>query len=282
MQRFSAVTDPCHQAAGGGARRRSYRRERPQAQLIELGERTHPLMKQIYDSALGTRSLAASIKTGELGSLRLALSHTIEFDPLIPHVKELKRLFVRLELKLLRGTTTEVLDLLKNAEVEHLPPISRSNRSVSIAGPCSTRAFASSSTAGTDWHPDRRSPTWGGADSAIPIQRARKADENAAQQSRYGATKSTRRATSSCFSKQGSALQSSLGALRYPQRSPARRSAGSISGAPSTFTRQLAASAPHPSPRFSRCCAPQTGHSAKIEPQFFSAASRSSTAMRFR
>src|SRR5437879_4399645 len=95
-----------------------FRRERPQAQLTELGERMHPLMKQIYDSALGARSLASSIKTGEMGSLRLALSHTVEFDLLIPHINELRRLFARLELRILRGTAAEVLELLKDGEVE--------------------------------------------------------------------------------------------------------------------------------------------------------------------
>jgi DNA-binding transcriptional LysR family regulator len=95
-----------------------FRRERPQTQLTELGERMHPLMQQIYDSALGARSLASSIKTGELGSLRLALSHSVELDLLVPSINELKRLFARLELKLLRGTAAEVLELLKNGEVE--------------------------------------------------------------------------------------------------------------------------------------------------------------------
>jgi DNA-binding transcriptional LysR family regulator len=95
-----------------------FRRERPQTQLTELGERMHPLMKQIYDSALGARSLASSIKTGELGSLRLALSHSIELDLLVAHISEVRRLFGRLELKLLRGTAAQVLELLKNGEVE--------------------------------------------------------------------------------------------------------------------------------------------------------------------
>src|SRR5260370_36359727 len=95
-----------------------FRRERPQAQLTELGERMHPLMKQIYDSAVGARSLASSIKTGELGSLRLALSHTVELDLLVPHINELRRLFARLELKLRRGTAAEVLELLRNGKAE--------------------------------------------------------------------------------------------------------------------------------------------------------------------
>jgi DNA-binding transcriptional LysR family regulator len=95
-----------------------FRRERPHAQLTELGERMLPLMKQIYDSALGARSLASSIKSGELGSLKLALSHTVGLDLLIPHINELRRLFDRLELKLRRGSGTQVLELLKAGEAE--------------------------------------------------------------------------------------------------------------------------------------------------------------------
>ena len=95
-----------------------FRRERPQVQLTDLGERMLPLMKQIYDSALGARSLASAIKSKELGSLKLALSHSVEFDLLIPHIKELKRLFAHLQLRLLRGSAAEVLELLKRGEVE--------------------------------------------------------------------------------------------------------------------------------------------------------------------
>src|SRR2546422_3573744 len=52
-----------------------FRRERPHAQLTELGERMHPLLKQCYESAVGARLLATSFKSGEVGSLRLAISH---------------------------------------------------------------------------------------------------------------------------------------------------------------------------------------------------------------
>jgi DNA-binding transcriptional LysR family regulator len=47
-----------------------FRRECPQAQSTELGERMLPLLKQCYESALGARSLASAIKTGEIGTLR--------------------------------------------------------------------------------------------------------------------------------------------------------------------------------------------------------------------
>jgi DNA-binding transcriptional LysR family regulator len=95
-----------------------FRRERPQAQLTELGQRMLPLLKQCYESAISARSLATAIKKGEVGSLRLALSRTIDPSLVTPHVVELGKLFDGLELKLLRGTASEVLEYLKQGEVE--------------------------------------------------------------------------------------------------------------------------------------------------------------------
>ena len=95
-----------------------FRRERPQAQLTELGQRMLPLLKQCYESANSARSLATAIKKGEVGSLRIALSRTIDPSLVTPHVIELGKLFEGLELKLLRGTSSEVLDYLKQGEVE--------------------------------------------------------------------------------------------------------------------------------------------------------------------
>ena len=95
-----------------------FRRERPQAQLTELGQRMHPLLKQCYESALGVRSLAAAINSGEIGSLKLALSRTINLDLLTPHFAELSHLFKRIEVKLLRGTSPEIVGLLKSGEAD--------------------------------------------------------------------------------------------------------------------------------------------------------------------
>jgi DNA-binding transcriptional LysR family regulator len=95
-----------------------FRRERPQAQLTELGQRMLPLLKQCYESALSARSLASAIKKGEVGSLRLALSQTIDPALVMPHVIELGKLFSGLELKLYRGTSAEILAQLKRGEAE--------------------------------------------------------------------------------------------------------------------------------------------------------------------
>lgn len=95
-----------------------FRRERPHAQLTELGERMLPLLKQCYDSAIGARTLASSMKSGEVGALRLALSRSISMELLTPFLHELTRVFKGLQLQLLRGTAAEVLELLKKGEAE--------------------------------------------------------------------------------------------------------------------------------------------------------------------
>jgi DNA-binding transcriptional LysR family regulator len=93
-------------------------RERPHAQLTDLGRRMEPLLRQCYDSALGARSLASSIKSGEIGSLRIALSATIDTTLLMPHIVELRKHFARLEVKLLRGSTAQIAEVMKAGKAE--------------------------------------------------------------------------------------------------------------------------------------------------------------------
>jgi DNA-binding transcriptional LysR family regulator len=95
-----------------------FRRERPAAQLTELGQRMHPLLKQCYDAATGARQLASSFKSGEVGALRIALTHSVDLALLIPHLDQIKRLFNRLEFQFLRGSSMEVGGFLKKGEVE--------------------------------------------------------------------------------------------------------------------------------------------------------------------
>lgn len=95
-----------------------FRRERPHAQLTELGQRMLPHLRQCYDSAMNARSLAAAMKKGEVGSLQLALSSTIDPALVTLHVVELGKVFDSLDLKLLRGSASEVLDHLKKGEAE--------------------------------------------------------------------------------------------------------------------------------------------------------------------
>src|SRR3974390_310592 len=94
-----------------------FRRKRP-AGLTELGQRMHPLLKQCYDSAVGARSLASSLKSGEIGALRMALTHSIDLSLLIPFLSQIKRKFNRLEFRFLRGNSREVTEMLKKGEAE--------------------------------------------------------------------------------------------------------------------------------------------------------------------
>jgi DNA-binding transcriptional LysR family regulator len=129
-----------------------FRRERPQAQLTELGQRMYPLLKQCYESALGARSLASAIKSGEVGTLRLALSRTINLEPLTRHLAELNRLFNRLELKLLRGTGRRLSSFSSLGRPSSLSPRTWVKAgSVSIAGRSSPRSSDSSSTPSIHW-----------------------------------------------------------------------------------------------------------------------------------
>jgi DNA-binding transcriptional LysR family regulator len=95
-----------------------FRRERPHAQMTELGQRMAPMLQQCYDSAVGARSLAFSIRSGEIGSLRVALSHTIDLTILLPHIVELRKHFKHLQLKLWRGTAAETAEFLKKGQAE--------------------------------------------------------------------------------------------------------------------------------------------------------------------
>ena len=95
-----------------------FRRERPHAQLTELGQRMLPLLRQCYDSALGARSLASAMKSGEVATLRLALSDSIDIALLMPHLFELYSHYRSMDIKLLRGTAPEVAELLKTGQAE--------------------------------------------------------------------------------------------------------------------------------------------------------------------
>lgn len=95
-----------------------FRRERPAAQLTELGQRMLPLLQQCYDAAVGARSLASSFKSGEVGSLRIALTESVDLSLLIPHLDEIKKHFKGLELRFLRGSSKDVAEYLKSGDAE--------------------------------------------------------------------------------------------------------------------------------------------------------------------
>jgi DNA-binding transcriptional LysR family regulator len=89
-------------------------RERNLSHLTELGQRVLPMLRQCYETAVSAKSVAASIGNGDVVPLSVALSHTIGLKPFEPILQELSRVFPGLQLKLHRGSRSEVIDHLKS------------------------------------------------------------------------------------------------------------------------------------------------------------------------
>ena len=94
-----------------------FRRECPQAKLTELGQRMHPLLKQCYESALGARSLAAAIQSGEVGALKSPVAYD-QSGVAAPHLTELSGCSTGLQVECLRGTAPQVVEFLKAGDAE--------------------------------------------------------------------------------------------------------------------------------------------------------------------
>jgi DNA-binding transcriptional LysR family regulator len=94
------------------------RREGRNTHLTDLGNRMQPLLQQCYDSALTAKTLATKIKKGEVSSLSIAVSRTLDLELILSVLSEMHRSFSGLQLKLRRGTGAQIAAMLKNGDVE--------------------------------------------------------------------------------------------------------------------------------------------------------------------
>ena len=94
------------------------RRERNLSNLTELGQRVLPMLRQCYETAVAAKAMAVSMRNQEVVPLSLALSHTIGLKPFEPMLQALAGAFPGLELKLHRGSRSEVVDYLKAGTAE--------------------------------------------------------------------------------------------------------------------------------------------------------------------
>jgi len=94
------------------------RRERALSHLTELGQRMLPMLRQCYETALTAKMVAASIRKGEAAPLSVAVSQTVALRPFTPALRELSRAFPGLQLKLRRGSNSEVAQYLKTGAAE--------------------------------------------------------------------------------------------------------------------------------------------------------------------
>ncbi|MFM9977878.1 MAG: LysR family transcriptional regulator [Sphingomonadaceae bacterium] len=94
------------------------RREGRLSHLTDLGNRMLPLLQQCFDAALAAKSIAAKVKKGEVPTLTLAVSRTLDLDHLMRLLSEMHRSFAGLQLRLRRGTGAQIAAMLKNGEVD--------------------------------------------------------------------------------------------------------------------------------------------------------------------
>jgi DNA-binding transcriptional LysR family regulator len=100
------------------------RREGRLSHLTELGQRMEPLLRQCHEGAASAKALARAVQAGDIATLALAVSHTIASELPLVVLGELYRAFPSLQLKIRRGSASEISRLLKEGEAD-----------VAIAGP---------------------------------------------------------------------------------------------------------------------------------------------------
>jgi DNA-binding transcriptional LysR family regulator len=94
------------------------RRERALSHLTELGQRMLPMLRQCYETAHAAKMVAASIRKGEAAPLSMAVSHTVALNRFTTTLRELSRAFAGLQLKMHRGSGSEIAEFLKSGTVE--------------------------------------------------------------------------------------------------------------------------------------------------------------------
>jgi DNA-binding transcriptional LysR family regulator len=94
------------------------RREGRLSHLTDLGSRMLPLLSQCYESALGAKALAAKVRSGDVATLAVGVSLTLDVSLLIAALTELQRAFAGLQLVIRRGNGGQIAEWLKNGEIE--------------------------------------------------------------------------------------------------------------------------------------------------------------------
>lgn len=94
------------------------RREGRLSHLTDLGKRMLPLLRQCYDSALSAKALAKSLQKGEIAALNLAVAKTFDISLLLPALNEMYAAFPDIQLKLKRGASSEIRQMLEKGDAD--------------------------------------------------------------------------------------------------------------------------------------------------------------------
>jgi DNA-binding transcriptional LysR family regulator len=94
------------------------RREGRLSHLTDLGTRMLPLLTQCYDSALNAKALAAKVRSGDVATLAVGVSLSLDVSLLLSSLAELQRAFPGLQLMIRRGNGSQIAEWLKNGDIE--------------------------------------------------------------------------------------------------------------------------------------------------------------------
>lgn len=94
------------------------RREGRLSHLTDLGTRMLPLLTQCYESAQNAKILAAKVKSGDIATLAVGVSLTLDVSLLLSALAEMQRAFPQLQLQIRRGNGAQIADWLKSGDIE--------------------------------------------------------------------------------------------------------------------------------------------------------------------
>lgn len=94
------------------------RREGRHSHLTELGNKMLPILRQCFESAQAAKSLAKAVSKGEVSTLSLAVAQTIDPVLIMTQLREMYRAFPGIQLKLKRGTGSEIAAMLKAGDAD--------------------------------------------------------------------------------------------------------------------------------------------------------------------
>ena len=94
------------------------RREGRLSHLTELGQRMLPLLQQCYEGAASAKALARQVAAGDVVSLAIGVSRSVNVELMMGCLSELYGSFPSLQLKIRRGSAAQILEMLKSGEVE--------------------------------------------------------------------------------------------------------------------------------------------------------------------
>lgn len=94
------------------------RREGRNTHLTDLGHRMLPILRQCHEAALEARSVAKAVSKGDISTLSIAVSGSLDPALIMAPLREMYAAFMGIQLKLKRGTGAEIAAMLKSGDVD--------------------------------------------------------------------------------------------------------------------------------------------------------------------